>query len=237
MKIKKTLIRLAFAVTAAAASASASAQWAVYDPVNWIQNFSSARSAISNEINTAKTLIQQVNAAKDLARSTVGLKNLSGLTGADQVRQIYGSLIELDSRLDRNLEDNGRVVQDLRAQFGASNMSWEQFATSRKKMETEQQRASRDHYVAVSRSMEETTRRRQEIVSQLSQVQGQTQAMQALGASLDVIIGQNQQIIATMMANQKQDEAKAAPDQSQQQWAENQRALYQKRVREAASKF
>lgn len=207
------------------------------DPINLVQNTFSARAGIQNEINSARNLIQQINAAKDLARSTAGLKNLAGLAGVDTARQLYSSLIELDGRLDRNLDDNGRMAQDLRAQYGASNMSWDQFAESRNRLDTEQQRASRDSYAAVSRSMEETTRRRQEIVTQLSQVQGQTQAMQALGASLDVIIGQNQQIIASMVANKKQDEAKQDTEQSKQQWAENQRALYQKRLREAANKY
>lgn len=237
MQLKKNLLRIAFVAATAMASTSVFAQWSVYDPVNWIQNYSSARAAIANEINTAKSLIQQVNAAKDLARSTKSLTNLSGLAGVDKARHLYGALVELDTRLDSNLEESSRFTQDLRAQYGASNMTWEQFASSRSRLETTAQRASRERYTAISQSMEETSRRRQEIVSQLSQVQGQTQAMQALGASLDVIIGQNQQMLAAMVAKEKQDEANKTPVQSQQQWAENQRALYQKRLRESASKY
>jgi hypothetical protein len=120
-------------------------------------------------------------------------------------------------------------------------MSWDQFTSSRGQIESEQRQVARDRYAAIAGSMEETTRRRQEIVSQLSQVQGQTEAMQTLGAALDVIIGQNQQIIAAMVANSKQQEAlrdqDQNPEKSQQQWAENQRALYQQRLREAASKY
>lgn len=236
MKFKNT-IRLACAVAAAVASASASAQWTVYDPVNWIQNMSSANSAINNEINTAKTLIQQINSAKQLARSTSSLTNLGQIAGVDQALQMYRNLVDVDSRLTGSLDRNSRMAQDLHARYGASNMSWDQFASSRSQLDSEQRQLSRDRYAAVATSMLETTRRRQEIVTQLSQVQGQTEAMQTLGASLDVIIGQNQQIIAAMMANNKQQETKQDTEEGKQQWAENQRALYQKRLREAASKF
>ena len=227
-------------VTAALAlflTANAAHALAFTDPLNLVQNTLSAKAEIKAEISAARTLIEQINAAKSLARSAAGLKDLRGLAGVDKARQLYSALVELDSRLDQNLDESGTFAQDLRAQYGASNMSWDQFASTRSRLETKQQQASRERYASVARSMEETTRRRQEIVSQLSTVDGQTQAMQALGAALDVIIGQNQQIIATMVATSKEQEAKAAPDQSQQQWAENQRALYQKRVREAASKF
>lgn len=207
------------------------------DPVNLIQNTLSARAEIQAEISAARTLIEQINAAKNLARSTSSLKDLRGLAGVDKAQLLYRRLVEIDGRLDKILDEGGKFAQDLRAKYGASNMSWDQFASTRSQMETMQQQASRERYAAVARSLEETTRRRQEIVSQLSTVEGQTQAMQALGAALDVIIGQNQQMIANTVAASKEQEAKAAPDQSQQQWAENQRALYQQRVREAANKF
>jgi len=237
MTARKFIVRTSAIVLAVALMAPPAHALVFTDPVNLVQNTFSARAGIQNEINSARALIQQINSAKDLARSTLGLKNLSGLAGVDQARQLYRELIDVNSRLDTNLQQNGSIAQDLRAQYGASNMSWEQFTAAQGKINSEQTKASRERYAAVSRSMEETTRRRQEIVSQLSQVQGQTQAMQALGAALDVIIGQNQQIIAAMVANSKQEEAKQAPGQTQQQWAENQRALYQKRLRDAANQF
>lgn len=237
MITKKYITRVTAAVLTVAMIVTPAHAVTFVDPINLIQNTFSARAEIKSEISAARTLIEQINAAKSLARSAAGLKDLRGLAGVDKARQLYGALVELDGRLDKNLDESGKFAQDLRAQYGASNMSWDQFASTRSRMETNQQQASRERYASVARSMEETTRRRQEIVSQLSAVEGQTQAMQALGAALDVIIGQNQQIIATMVATSKEQAAKAAPDQSQQQWAENQRALYQKRVREAASKF
>jgi hypothetical protein len=236
MKLK-SMIRVIFAAAAMITSTSAFAQWTVYDPVNWVQNLQSARSAISNEINTARALIQQVNAAKDLARSTAGLKNISNLAGLDQAQQLYRSLIDVDGRLGTNLDSNTKLVDDLRAQYGASNMSWDQFATSRSQIESRQRQINKDRYNAVAQSMEETSRRRQAIVSQLSTVQGQTEAMQTLGAALDVIIGQNQQIIAAMMANTRMQESQGQINDAQEQMAKNQRELYQQRLREAASKY
>ncbi|UTY55870.1 hypothetical protein [Massilia sp. erpn] len=231
------LRRLAVAAMLSLTSLSASAQWTVYDPVNWIQNMISSRSAVANEINTARTLIQQVNAARDLARSTAGLKNVAALAGVEQAHGLYRSLIEVDGRLDMNLERNARILQDLRAQFGASNMSWEQFATSRKQMESQQRQLSRDRYNAIAQALEETARRRQAIVAQLSQVQGQTEAMQTLGAALDVLIGQNQQIVAAMAAKDKTSEDQANRSAAEEQWARNQLELYQQRLRQAAQKY
>jgi len=233
----KTMIRVVFATAAMITSASAFAQWTVYDPVNWVQNMMSARAAISNEINTARAFIQQVNAAKDLARSTASLKNVTGLAGLDQARQLYRALIDVDGRLGTNLDSNTKLVDDLRAQYGASNMSWDQFAASRSQIESRQRQINKDRYAAVAQSMEETSRRRQEIVSQLSSVQGQTEAMQTLGAALDVIIGQNQQIIAAMTAKDRMQDSQGQIDGAQDQIAKNQRELYQQRLREAASKF
>lgn len=231
------LVRVGIAVASMVISTSAMAQWTVYDPANWIQNMTNARTAIQNEINTAKTLVQQINAAKDLARSTSSLKNLSGLAGVDEARQLYGTLADLDMRLNANLEDNLRMALDLRARHGASNMSWEQFTAAQAKIDTGRQKAAREHYAAMTRSMEDTSRKRQAIVSQLSSVEGQTQAMQALGAALDVIIGQNQQVMAQMRADKVIEKDVGKDEETKQIWADNQRALYQKRLREAASQF
>jgi hypothetical protein len=236
MKLK-SVIRVVFAATAMITSTSAFAQWTVYDPVNWIQNMSSARAAISNEINTTKALVEQVKAAKDLAKSTNVLKNVASLAGLDQARQLYRALIDVDGRLGMNLDSNTKLLDDLRAQYGASNMSWDQFTASRSQIESRQRQINKDRYTAVAQSMEETSRRRQEIVSQLSSVQGQTEAMQTLGAALDVIIGQNQQIIAAMMANNRTQESQGQINDAQEQMAKNQRELYQQRLREAANKY
>lgn len=237
MIVKKNVARVAAATLALGLLACPAQAFVFTDPVNLIQNTISARNSVQNEINTARALIQQINSAKDLARSTAGLKNLAGLAGVDQARQLYRALIDVDSRLGSNLDNNARLTEDLKAQFGASNMSWEQFSTSRSQLESRQRQVNKDRYTAVTQSMEETSRRRQEIVSQLSSVQGQTEAMQTLGAALDVIIGQNQQIIAAMMANNRIQESQGQINDAQEQMAKNQRELYQQRLREAASKY
>lgn len=236
--IKKTsFIRAAAAVVASALMASSANAYAFTDWLNLVQNTLGARAGIANEINTARQLLQQIESAKQLARSTAGLKNLAGLAGVAQARQLYRALIDVDSRLGSNLDSNARLAEDLKAQYGASNMSWEQFAASRSKIESRQRQINKDRYNAMAQAMEETSRRRQEIVSQLSSVQGQTEAMQTLGAALDVIIGQNQQVIAAMLANSRMQESQAQLNDAQEQMPQNERELYQQRLREAASKY
>lgn len=234
---KKNLIRTAMAVVASAFVVSSANALVFTDWLNLAQNTLGAKAGIANEINTARQLLQQIESVKQLARSTASLKNLSGLAGVDQARQLYRSLLEVDGRLGANLDSNARLVEDLRARYGASNMSWEQFSASRSQIESQQRQINKDRYTAVAQSLEETSRRRQEIVSQLSSVQGQTEAMQSLGASLDVIIGQNQQVIASMMANSRMQESQSQVNDAQEQMAKNQRELYQQRLREAASKY
>jgi len=237
MIVKKNFARAAAVAFALGVLVWPAQAFVFTDPTNLVQNTISARSAVQNEINTARTLIQQINSARDLARSTAGLKNLAGLAGVDQARQLYRALIDVDSRLGSNLDINSKLVDDLRAQYGASNMSWDQFTVSRSQIESRQRQINKDRYTAIAQSMEETSRRRQEIVSQLSSVQGQTEAMQTLGAALDVIIGQNQQIIAAMMAKDRMQESQGRLDGADEQMAKNQRELYQQRLREAASKY
>lgn len=237
MIVKKNIARVVAAIFTVGFLTCPAQALVFTDPMNLVQNTLSARTAVQNEINTAKALIEQINSTKNLARSTAGLKNLAGLAGVEQARQLYRALIDVDSRLGSNLDNNAQLAENLRALYGASNMSWDQFMTSRSQAETRQRQLNKDRYTAVAQSMEETSRRRQEIVSQLSSVQGQTEAMQTLGAALDVIIGQNQQIIAAMMANNRMQESQGQINDAQEQMVKNQRELYQQRLREAASQY
>ncbi|CAN7641973.1 hypothetical protein [Massilia sp. LjRoot122] len=237
MNLKRSFTRAVAAFMACLLSATPAQALTFTDFLNLAQNTFGARAGIQNEINSARQLIQQINAAKDMARSVKGLKDVNGLAAIRQTAQLYGALVEIDESLSATLDRNSALVNDLRAQYGASNLTFEAFADSLAKSDAARQRANRERFASVSRSMSDTTRRRQEIVSQLAAVQGQTEAMQTLGVALDVIIGQNQQVVARMQAEDKMKVQDEDVDAGKQQWAENQRALYQKRLREAANQF
>lgn len=237
MNIRTNLARIVAVVVATAISVTPVHALTFTDFLNLAQNTLGARAGIQNEINSARQLIQQIKAAEDLAKSVKGLKDVSGLAAIRQSAQLYSALVEIDESLSSTLDRNSTLVNDLRAQYGASNLSFDAFADSLAKSDATRQRINRERFASVSRSMSDTSMRRKEIVAQLSAVQGQTEAMQTLGVALDVIIGQNQQVMARMQTEDKLKVQDQDVDAGKQQWAENQRALYQKRLREAASQF
>lgn len=237
MNMEKSIARGIAAVLAAVLTVMPAHALTFTDFLNLAQNTAGARAGINNEINTARQLLQQIKAAENLAKSVNGLKDVSGLAAIRQTAQLYGALVEIDESLSTTLNQSSTLVNDLRAQYGASNLPFDAFADSLSKSDAARQRTNRERFASVSRSMSDTTRRRQEIVSQLAAVQGQTEAMQTLGVALDVIIGQNQQVMARMQTEDKMKVQEQDVDVAKQQWAENQRALYQKRLREAANQF
>jgi hypothetical protein len=237
MTIKKTLIACALALGAVLPTTSALAQWSVFDPTNWLQNMTSASAAVRNEINTANALIHQAKSAIALAKSTSSIKNLAQLAGVEEAAKLYSSLRDIDTRVIGTLTRNQALAQNLNAQYGASNTSWDQFVSAKNSIAADERKASLDHYEAVNASLAETAQRRQQIVSQLSGVQGQTEALQTLGAALDVIIGQNQQIIMSMKTSSVVTDNRALDQQQDQSKGREMMHTYQQRLREAAAKY
>jgi conjugal transfer/entry exclusion protein len=241
MTMIKSLKHLAAGIVLGAFSVSAFAQWAVFDPTNWIQNNSTALSSVKNEINTAKGLIQQTQAAINMARSVKGMANLDSLTQATQAMSLYNELKTVDSRLQNDFQQSADLTDRLSAKYGASSMSWSDYMNSRNQLEKQQRETSAQRYRSINASLEQTSRQRQAIVGKLETVQGQTEAMQTLGASIDVLIGQNQQIISILAANSKIAETKndGEVDKAKTSQAEAANVInsYQQRMRDEANKY
>ncbi len=236
MHLKKITIRV---LLAAALSAGGTISWAipVFDPANYAQNYISAIASVKMEVSAANQLIQQAKSAVALAKSTASFKDMGRLSDIQNSIRLYNALKNVDARLDVDIQQSQAMSQDLRAQMGASNFSWDKFVSSRNAMDDSQRQNSLARYRAVNNSLEATTQRRQEIVNQLGQVQGQTEAMQTLGAALDVIIGQNQQIIAAMAATNRANDLKEERKAVSSQAADNSADGYQQRLRDAANKY
>jgi len=241
MKKKTNFKHLCAVIALGAASAPAFAQWAVFDPTNWVQNYLSATTSVKQEITTAKTLIQETQTAINMAKSVKGMADLEGLAQAKEALKLYKELQELDSRLERDFQQSSALTERVTAKYGASDMSWEEYMTSTNALERQQRDSSAQRYRAINASMEQTSRQRQAIVSKLGSVQGQTEAMQTLGAAIDVLIGQNQQIITILAANNRVAETKqdleAGKAAKNEQEATKVINSYQQRLRDAASKY
>jgi conjugal transfer/entry exclusion protein len=244
MNIKKYAQHIILGVAVCTISISASAILGggiVYDPTNWIQNNSTALAGMRTEINTARTLIQETQTAINMAKSVKGMANLDSLTQANEALKLYKELQTVDGRLEKDFQQSSELTDRVTTKYGASSMSWDEYMSSRDQIDKQQRDTSAQRYRAINASMEQTSRQRQAIVGQLATVQGQTEAMQTLGASIDVLIGQNQQIISILTSNQRiaetkqelqvTDEKKSADDAAKLLNAR------QQRLRQAADKY
>lgn len=235
--MKKILHKLVFTAVLAVIGPIAHAQWSVFDPTNFVQNYTQAASGLKTEINTAQTLIQQTNAAIDMAKSVKRLTNLDSLADVQTALRLYKELKAVDGKIDRDFQEVTSITDRLGAQYGASEFSWSQFLASRDQLNKKQRESAAQRYAAVNASLEQNARQRQVIVEQLGTVQGQTEAMQTLGAAVDVLIGQNQQIISILSNNNKVNDINDMKRDAGNSAADAAYRQYQERLRQAASKY
>lgn len=244
MIMKKKIKHIILGIAACTMSLHASAIFGsgvVWDPTNWIQNNSTALASVKTEISTGKALIQQTQSAIAMARSVKGIADMDGLAQVKEALKLYTELQLVDRRLENDLQQSAELTERVTAKYGASDMSWEEYMKSSSQLEKQQRESSAQRYRAINASIDQTSRQRQAIVSKLGSVQGQTEAMQTLGAAIDVLIGQNQQIISILAANNKVAETKQDLEVGKAAKSDQESAkvinAYQQRLREAASKY
>lgn len=235
--MKKALKHLVIGLAFAAAGAPALAQWAVFDPTNWIQNYASAISQVKQEVTAAKTLIQQTQTAIDTAKSIKNLKNMDSLAQVKEGLRLYTNLRDVDMRLERDFQQSAALTESLTSKYGASDMSWNDFLQSKDKIDLQQRDTSAQRFAAINASMDQTARQRQAIVSQLGAVQGQTEAMQTVGAAVDVLIGQNQQLIHMLKVESEVKVLEKKQEADLSNMAVKKMNAHQQRLRESASRF
>lgn len=235
MKIKKLVCGLSLAAAFVAPSAPVFA-FIVFDPSNWVQNNSSAIAAVRNEINTAQGLVQQIRSAIATAKSVSKLSDLSHLANIQQAMNLFNSLQNVDSQLSSTLQRNQTLTQDLVSRYGASGMPWDQFISSQQKIRADERAATLARYDNINASLAETAAKRSQIVTQLGAVQGQTEALQTLGTALDVIIGQNQQIIMALKASSVTADNNASREAQYGANVKSSERAFQQRMRDDANK-
>ncbi|MCU6502329.1 hypothetical protein LPN04_31490 [Rugamonas sp. A1-17] len=175
----------------------------VIDPSNLVQNTSSALAAVRNEVNTATALIHQIQATINLAKSLKSVKGLSNLAGLQQELATYQQLKGASSQIAGLMDQSLRLSKGLESQYGASGQSWQDFVATRSASNKLASQAMVNQYQAIDDSMAQVAVRRQAIVNQLQNSEGQTAALQAVGAGIDTLIGQNQLLLSTLVAQGK----------------------------------
>lgn len=172
----------------------------VVDPTNLVQNTQSAISAVKNEINTASAYIKQIQMAIALAKSLESLKNISALVGIEKEFELFNDLKNTGQQLTGALDQSLRLTRGLEASHGASKLSWKDFVAARSATNQSANQSLLKQYSTITSAVQQIATRRQQIVAELQKVGGQTAALQSVGAGIDALIGQNQQMISTLAA-------------------------------------
>lgn len=209
----------------------------VLDPTNLVQNTSTAISAVKTEVSTASSYIQQIKSTMELVKSTMSLDGLSKLAGLQDELNLYRDLKNTGEQLSSSIQVSQQLSRDMQANFGASNMSWKTFLESGARSDISRAQVMMDQFSTINKSIEKVSTRRQDIVEKLQSAQGPTQATQAVGAAIDTVIGQNQQIVSalgTQIANAAGDKMVQT---DKKQAADAYYEAYQQKLRDASTKY
>lgn len=237
MNKAKKFASVVLAASLIATSSVSLAQWAVIDAGNLVQTTVTAANSILTEVNTYKTMIEQVKSAIELAKSTASVNGLASLAGLQEEYALYTQLKNVDTQLLQYSNQSVQLSQNLKAQYGSSNFSWDAFIASRDSVDSNRNKVMLDQYKTVTSSMEKVAQRRQAIVNSLQNAVGQTSALQQVGAAIDVVIGQNQQVIGMMATANELTRVKQEQHNNDARQISDMDKEYQRKLSEAAKKF
>ena len=236
MKIPKTLGAVALALGLSLSVGSVHAMH-VYDSSNFTQNYTTAINAIKSAQAEIDQLAQMKTATVNLVNSTASLANLPSLAGTSTEITLFNQLKNVDTQLMNSVSNSMKLNSTLLSRWGSSNMSFESFCTSL--ANSSQARATNllSLFQTSTAEMQQVAARRQQIINQLGTAVGQTQAIQAVGAAIDVLVGQNQQIIGLMTAQGADTVAERNDQESTEKFTKESIRQYQERKRNASQAF
>lgn len=207
------------------------------DPVNLVQNTVSAISQVKSEISAAASLAQQIKSNVQLLNSVASKKGLAQIAGFSKELELYNQLKTTDLNLKSYAEKSLNLSQNLLAQYGASKLPWEEFLKQRAKVNSMEHQVMVGQYASLTASMEEYAQRRKVIVNEMQSSPGTTAAVQSLGAAVDVLIGQNQQVLASLAVKTGMETARATEDEEVANQFRIRMDAQQKKMRDEANKY
>lgn len=223
---RKTTAILAFAVSLISLPVHALTVW---DPTNFVMNAKSAIAEVGSEISSATTAMQSVRQTIELVRMGTSINGLAKLAGLEEELRLYQDVVRINQQLTGVINDTKGLYQNLNAQFGASNKSWEGFLKGRHTMEAARARYLLDRYEQTTRSMDSLNKRRADLLRKVDSTNSQLEATQAVSGQIDVLISQNQQmmgLLANQIANEGVDMMKnKEEDAANQIYREHQRKM------------
>lgn len=238
MKMPKTS-KIIASLTATALLGYAGMAWSItfVDPVNLVQNTVSAIAQVKTEISAAAALAQQIKSNVQLLNSVASKKGLAQIAGFSKELELYNQLKNTDLNLKSYAEKSLNLNQNLLAQYGASKLPWEEFMKQRAKVNSMEHQVMVGQYKSITASMDEYAQRRKVIVNEMQSSPGTTAAVQSLGAAVDVLIGQNQQILAALAVKTSIETTKATEEQEANKQFLLRMEAHQKKLREESDKY
>ena len=209
----------------------------VIDPTNLVQNTVTAAKAVRTEINTTATAIQSLRAAIATARSLTSVSGLAKLAGLEEELSMYREISMAAGQIKDLINKSERLARSVQGDFGASKLNWKEFLESRAALRVGQADSLLAQYSNLNSSLAQVAKRRQEYVAKLQAAGGQTEAMQIVGSAVDTLVGQNQQMIATLQAQGNAQIARENVDDAARQMAERLIQERQSELKAAAERF
>lgn len=236
--MNKALSRRFFLVIVGMTLAGSVGAKIVFDPSNFGQNAVTAAKAVRTEINTATAAIQSVQQTIELIKSTTSIDGLARLAGLDKELRLYRDLVNTNQQLVSAVDQSRNLYQNLSAQYGASDFSWKAFLDGRARVDVTYAESLLNQYEAVNRAIESTNSRREAILQQAQTVSGQLGATQTVSAQVDILIGQNQQIMGLLATQIANDPAKQKHDAGmKQRLGAREYDDYQRRLERTVNRF
>jgi type IV secretion system protein TrbJ len=197
--IKDTFAKLAVAF-AIASPVVCNAQWIVFDPANFVRNTITSIQTVIDEIN-------QIRQIEQLIKSNMAGLNIPGFSDlvaqANQIR----SLVDSAQRLKTTIGNAQQSMTNIQAMYGAGNYrTWLEFGADIAK-----RKAAGDQVaINIMNAAEEADQQivaasaaHAKIAASLNGVGGVTQAAQATGAAVGVLIQESKSMLALMSASAK----------------------------------
>jgi hypothetical protein len=208
-KILKLLAGLALF---ASVSASASAQWMVFDPTNWVQNYATAVQTLEQY----KQMVQQV------INSGIELKGLGNIdawkaaaVGALTNTQL-GQAVVATQNLISGINNGQSSAQNLLAAYGASGtgsfQDWVAGLNQQGGIATQTVQALAQSVSTSNQSIQDAQKQWENANSKLASTPGLVGQMQLVNQSLMTLIQQNNAVNATLAAMAANDAQKTTKD-------------------------
>lgn len=225
----------ALVLITALAPLPAAATVPVIDPANLIQNMQTAMNTIrelEQEAQAEYTRIQQLQVLVQQAKSYAGGDLMQNRY--DQQQQRYENFLNALQDTYGSMANMQQVLQDNARKVSASGLSWDQYMQYLKEAAQRRQQGAMEQLSTAQQALQNVNDnydRLKQYQAQIPQTAGTQQSLQLLNQQMNLVAGQNQQLLQMLAADSVRRSQQKALDEAQIQGDANQLAQ-QRQARE-----